>query len=152
MFSFSKNVLKLSYSYAEFKNFPGGNVLDPRFSEEESLFLFFKNALKQSYSNAEFKKFLEDNAPTLVLGDRKYCFRSPKMYQNTLSQQCRFQKIFRGQYPGPRFRGYESLFQFSENLPKLSYSNAEFKIFPGDNTPDLRFRGREVCFCSSNIH
>ena len=33
-------------------------------------------------------------------------------------------QILRGQYPGPRSKGEESLFSFSKNVPKLSYSNA----------------------------
>ena len=38
------------------------------------------------------------------------------------------------------------MFSFSENVPKLSYSNAEFKKFPCDNTPNSRFRGEESWF------
>ena len=56
LFSFSRNVLKHSYSNAEFKNFPGDNTSDPRFRGEESLFSFSENVPKLSYSNAEFKK------------------------------------------------------------------------------------------------
>ena len=49
-----------------------------------------------------------------------------------------------------------SLFSFSENVLKHSYSNAEFKQFSEGNTPDPRFGGREgkrgeVCFCSPKI-
>ena len=69
LFSFTKNVLKLAYSNAEFKNFPGDNTLDPGFRGEENLFLFSKNALKQSYSNAEFKKFPRTIPRTPVLGE-----------------------------------------------------------------------------------
>ena len=43
----------------------------------------------------------------------------------------------------------ESLFSFSKTVLKLSYSNAEFKIFPGDITPDPRFRGEEGLFSFS---
>jgi len=35
--------------------------------------------------------------------------------------------------PNSRLMGEEILFPFSENVPKLSYSNADFKNFPGDN-------------------
>ena len=37
----------------------------------------------------------------------------------------------------------------SENVPKLSYSNAEFKHSPGDNTPDPSFTGKESLFSFS---
>ena len=65
LFSFSENVLKLSYSNAEFKNFPGENTPDPRFRGEESLFLFSDNVPEQllSYINAGFKHFPGDNTP-----------------------------------------------------------------------------------------
>ena len=39
-------------------------------------------------------------------------------------------KFLRGQNPGPSFYGEESLFSFSKNVLKLSYSNAEFQKFP----------------------
>ena len=39
--------------------------------------------------------------------------------------------------PDPRFRGEGSWFYFSENVPKRSYSNAEFQKFP--EVPDPRF-------------
>ena len=54
---------------------------------------------------------------TPVLGERKVCFRSPKMNQ-------------------------------------LSYSNAEFKNFPGSISPDLRFSGRGggICFHSPKMY
>jgi hypothetical protein len=41
------------------------------------------------------------------------------------------------------------LFSFSKNVRKRSYSNAEFKHFPGDNTPDPRFRGEKNMFLFS---
>ena len=74
---------------------------------------------------------------TLVLGERKVCFRSPKLYQNSPTAATAMQnsKIFPGDnIPDPRFRGEKSLFLFSEIVPKLSHrcnSNAEFKNFPG---------------------
>ena len=44
--------------------------------------------------------------------------------------------------PDPRFRGEESWFYFSKNVPKRSYSNAEFQKFP--ELPDTLFgKGRE---------
>ena len=46
------------------KNFPGENTLDPRFREEESLFLFSENVPKFSYSNVEFKSSPGDNTRT----------------------------------------------------------------------------------------
>ena len=54
---------------------------------------------------------------------------------------------------GPRLRGEESLFSFSENVAKLSHCNsdAEFKHFPGDKTPDLLFR-EKVCFRSPKMY
>ena len=54
---------QLSYSNAEFKNFPGDNTLDLRVTGEERLFSFSKNVPKLSYSNAEFKQLSGDNAP-----------------------------------------------------------------------------------------
>ena len=83
LFSFSKNVLKLSYSNAEFNKFPGDNTPDPRFRGEESLFLFFENVPKLSCSNAEFKHYPGTIPGTPGLGEKKVCFRSPKMYQNS---------------------------------------------------------------------
>ena len=62
-FLFSKNVPKLSYSNAEFKNFPGDITPDPPFRGKESLFLLSENVPKLSYINAEFKKILGDNTP-----------------------------------------------------------------------------------------
>ena len=54
--------------------------------------------------------------------------------------------------PDLRFRWEENLFSFFENVPKLSYSNAEFKMFLGDNTPDPRFRGEESLFLFSKMY
>ena len=42
--------------------------------------------------------------------------------------------------------GEESLFLFTENVLKLSYSNTEFKKFPDDNIPEPHFRGEETLF------
>ena len=151
------------------------NTLYPRFKGEESLILFSKNALKQSYSNATFKNFPGDNVPDHPshLWERKFCSRSPKMYQNsptamqnsktfpgtipripvlwvgkfvfilrkftkTLVQQCRIHKLSET-IPRTPVLG-ESLFPFSENVPKLFYINAEFQNHPGVEAPDPVFR------------
>ena len=105
---------------------------------------------------------------TFVFGIRKCT--------NTLLQQRRIQKYCRGQYPRPsffwgrlvcfrsskmywntamqnsRFRGEKSLFSFSENVPKLPYSNAEFKQIQAVELPESRrpgppflWRGVEGC-------
>ena len=65
LFSFSENVLKLSYSNAEFKQFSRGNTPVPPFwwkrrEERGSLFLFSENVLKLSYNNAELTIFSGD--------------------------------------------------------------------------------------------
>ena len=69
-----------------------------------------------------------------------------KKCTQTLPQQCRILKMFRGDTPDPGFgvgegRGRRGLFSFSENALTLSYSNAELKIFPVVIPPDPRFRG-----------
>ena len=46
----------------------------------------------------------------------------------------------------------EILIPFSENVPKLSYSNADFQNFPGDNTLDPVLGARKVCFRSPKIY
>ena len=61
-------------------------------------------------------------------------------------------KIFPGTIPrNPRLWGEESLFSFSDNVQNLSYcnSNAEFKNYSGDKTPDLCFREEESLFSFS---
>ena len=77
------------------------------------------------------------------------CFRSPKIYQNSPIQQCRIHKYSGDNTPNSRFRGEESLFSFSKNVPKLSYSNAEFPPppkNPGVEPPDPVFEnGRGSC-------
>ena len=60
-------------------------------------------------------------------------------------------QILRGQYPGTRFRGEESLFSFSENIPKLFYSNAEFENFPGDNTRTIVLGAGKFVFVLGKI-
>ena len=85
------------------KHFPGDNAPDPRYRGEEILFLFSENVPKLSYSNADFKNFPGDNTLDPVLGERKFCFRSPKMYQN-FPTAMQISKILRGKYPGPRLR------------------------------------------------
>ena len=44
------------------------------------------------------------------------------------------------------FEGEESLFLFTENVLKLSYSNTEFKKIPGDNILESHFTGEESLF------
>ena len=123
MFCISKNVLKLSYSNAEFKHFPGDNTPDPRFWGEESLFLFYEN----------------QNCPTVIA------------MQNS--------KFFPGTF-GPsdlrtldlRFMEEENLFSFSKTVLKFSYSNAEFKTFPGDITRTPVLGEMRVCFRSPKMY
>ena len=62
-----------------------------------------------------------------------------------------------GQYSGPPFQGRRTFVFVLRKRTKLSYSNAEFKNFPGDNyhTMDLRVRGepeRNVCFRSPKMY
>ena len=85
LFLFSENVLKLSiYSNAEFKNFPADSTTDPRFRGRESLFSFSKNVPKLSYSHVQNSTIFPGTIPrTFVLGGRKVCFRSPKVYLNS---------------------------------------------------------------------
>ena len=66
-----------------------------------SLFSFSKNVLKLSYSNAEFKTVPGDNTP--VLGERKVCFRFPKMYQNSPTAMQNYKTISGVEPPDPRF-------------------------------------------------
>ena len=88
------------------------------------------------------KKFLGIILWTPVLGERKDCFRSPTMYQNSYSN-AEFKNYPRNNhYPDLCFRGKKSSFSFSKKVPKLSYSNAEFKKKIGDRTPGPPFLGR----------
>ena len=149
LFSFStfQKLNQLSYSNAEFKNYPGDNTLDHRVRGEERLFSFSENVPKRSYSNAEFKIFPGDNTPDLRFRGEKNMFLFSQKCTITLLQQFRIQKFAGVNIPDLCFRvGEENLFSSSENVPKLSYSNAEFKKFPCDNTPDSRFRGKESWF------
>ena len=83
---------------------------------------------------------------TPVLGERKICFYSPKMHHNSPTAMQNL-KIGGINIPDLCFGvGEEYLFSFSENVPKLSYNNAEFKKIPCDNTLDSRFRGEESWF------
>ena len=105
LFSFSENVPKLSYSNAEFQNFPGDNT--PTFVSGIGKFFFVLRKFTETllYSNAEFTNSPGIIVPrTPVLGERKVCFRSPKMYQNSPIQQCRIQKKKSGvETPDPVF-------------------------------------------------
>ena len=89
---------------------------------------------------------------TPVLGDRKFCFRSPIMYQNSPTAM-QIPQIFPGTKPWTPFQGLGKFVSVLHKFTKtLLYSNAEFENFPGHKTPDLRFRGRKVCFHSPKIH
>ena len=123
---------------------------EPRFWGEESLFLFSENQNCLTVIAMMNSKFLPGTKPrTFFLWKRKFFIFFLQKCTKTLLQQCRIQKFPRGHYYGPRFRGKESLFLLSENVPKLSYSNAEFKKIPGDNTPDPLFWGEESLFSFS---
>ena len=98
LFLLSENVLKLSYSNAEFKTFPGEITPDPRFRGEESLFLLSENVPKLSYRNSKFENSPGDNTPDLRFSGGKFCFRSSKMYLLKLSYSIAEFKISRGQY------------------------------------------------------
>ena len=126
MFSFSENVLKLSYSNAEFKNFPGDNTPDSVSGEGKVCFRSPNMYQNSPIQQCRIQKFSRGQYPEPSFEGRgKFVFALRKCTK-TLLQQCRIQKFSLGQYPGPRFRGEESWLSFSENVPKLSYSNAEF--------------------------
>ena len=138
MFSFSKNLLQLSYSNAEFKICPDGNTPAPHFEGEESLFLFPDNVLKLSIVAMQNSKCFPETIPrTHVLGENEVCFRSPKMqqYSPTAMQNS---KIFPGtqsRTPVLEERG-KFVFVLRKCTETLLYSNAEFKNSLSDNTPD----------------
>ena len=140
---------QLSNSNAVFKNFPGDNTLNLHVRGEERLFSFSENVPKLSYSNAEFKHFPGDNIPDPRFRERKICFCSPKMHHNSPTAM-QNSKIFRGTISRTFVLGRGGkFFSFSENVPKLSYSEAEFKKIPGDNIFQTPVLGeRKVCFCS----
>ena len=54
-----------------------------------------------------------------------------------------------GQYSRPPFQGKRTFVFVLRKWTKFSYSNAEFKNFPRDNTSDLRVRGEERSFSFS---
>ena len=66
----------------------------------------------------------------------EFVFILRKCTKTLLYSNAEFENFPGKNTPDPRFRGEESLFSFSENVPKLLYSNTEFKPFPRDNTPD----------------
>ena len=80
-----------------------------------------------------------------VLGERKVCFRSPKVYQDSLTVTAiKNSKNFPGdKTPEFCFRGGKFVFVLRKCILKLSYGKAEFKNFLGDKTPDLCSRGGE---------
>ena len=95
------------------------------------MFLFSKNAPKLSYSNAEFKNLPGSISRTFVLGwGRKICSHSPKMYQNSPYSNAEFKKFLCDNTPDSRFRGEESWFKFSENVPTRSSNNAGLEKNP----------------------
>ena len=88
---------------------------------------------------------------TTVLGEKKICFCSPKMYHNcpTAMQNSKF---FGGQlYPGPSFQGGEFVFILQKCTVTL-LQQCKIQKFSEDNTPDLRFRGGGVCFHSPKMY
>ena len=105
LFSFSENVLKLSYGKAEFKNFPGDNTPDPHFREEESLFSFSENVPKLFYSNAEFKNFPWDNTPNPRFRGEESLFSFSENVPELSYSNAEFLKKSGGRTPGPRFLG-----------------------------------------------
>ena len=116
---------------AEFKIFPGENTPNPRSRGEES----FRSP--KMYQNSPTAMLDSNISPgtiprTFVLGERKICFCSPKTHHNSPIQQCRIQKFSGVNIPDLHFRGgsgWGNLFSFSENVPKLSYSNAKIQKF-----------------------
>ena len=91
---------------------------------------------------------------TLVLGERKICFCSPEMHHNSSIMQCRILKFSGVNIPDLRFRGGGGR-KICFHFPKMyqnSHSNAEFKNFLRDNTPDPRFRGEENLFQFSKMY
>ena len=65
------------------KIFPGTIPWGPPFYGRGKFVFVLRKCIKTLYSNAEFKNFPGDNTMwTPVLGERKVCFRSLKMYQN----------------------------------------------------------------------
>ena len=97
--------------------------------------------------------FPETISRTPVLGERKICFCSPKMHHNSPTAM-QNSKIFRGTISRTFVLGRGGkFFSFSENVPKLSYSEAEFKKIPGDNIFQTPVLGeRKVCFCSPKMY
>ena len=84
---------------------------------------------------------------TFVLRERNVCFRSPKCTK-TLLQQCLIQTVFRGQYiPRTPVIGEGKICfcspKMHHNSPTAMWNS---KNFPGDNTPDPRFRGEKSWF------
>ena len=146
LFSFSKNVPKLSYNVTAMQNskiFRGTKT----FISRRVVFVLQKcteTLLRTAMQNS--KIFRGTKPRTFISRGGGLVFVLQKCTE-TFPQQCRIRKFSRGQYP--RFKVNESLFSFSENVLENSCSNAEFKNFPGDNTPNLRFRGEENLFSFS---
>ena len=153
LFSFSKNVLKLSYINAEFKNFPGDNTPDPRFRGRGKFVLVLRKCTKTLLlrQQCRIQNFSREQNPDLHFRGWGRLFRSPKMYWNSPTAM-QNSKIFPGTILRTPVLGEESLFSYSVNVLKLFYNNAEFKNSPRDNTPTPVLWAREVCFCSPKMY
>ena len=81
---------------------------------------------------------------TFVSGDGKFVFVLRKITKALQYSNAEFTNS-----PGtiPRTRGEESLFSFSENVPKLFYSNAEFNKKSWGRNPGPPFLGTEGECC-----
>ena len=80
LFSFSENVLQ----QWRIQKFSRRQYSGPRFREEESLFLFSENVPKLTcIQQSRIQNYPGDNTPDPVLWERKVCFCTPKMYQNS---------------------------------------------------------------------
>ena len=142
-FLFSKNSLKLSYTPMQNSQVVRVNTPDPRFRGEESLFLFSENVYLNSPTAMQNSKIFQGTIPrNFVLGAGKFVFVSPKIHLNSPIQQCRIHKFSKDNTTDTRFRGEGSLFSFSENVLKFSYSNTKFKTKWGDPPDPVLGNGR----------
>ena len=97
MFLFTGNLPKLSYSNADFTNFPWDTIPDPRSKGEERLFSFSENVLKlyQYTAMQNSKIFPGTTLWIFVLGGGKFVFVLQKC-NKTLLQHCKIQKFSPG--------------------------------------------------------
>ena len=127
LFPFSENV---SYSNANFKKIPGDNTMDPVLGARK---VFFRSPkiYQNSPTAMQNSKIFPGTIPwTFVLGAGYFVFILRK-FTKTPIQPCKIHKFSGDNTPNPRFREEDSLFSFSKNVPKLSYSNVEFRTNPG---------------------